>query len=416
MTETISPDEIKINPEYDVLMPQLTEEEIDSLKQSIAKQGQLVPVDVTKKNSIVILLDGHHRFRILREMKKDIKVRYLEFEDSFSEKKYVIEVNLNRRHLSDINKVKLAMKLVELEEIESKKRKQKTFPKKGQQGFQRMSMQPCKDTGTTDAIVAKKTGIKVRNVSKIKKILKHGSAELIRKVERGEKSINGAEREVSIQLQKTKDVSLPPGKYNVIYADPPYRYDYPRSGAPPYPTLTTEEIINLRDKDGRAVTDAIVKDAVMFMWAPRPKVFEAGKILIAWGFEPKTLKIWRKVKDGKSRRGNAVYYWSTTEVLILATKGSPGTPDCIPEDYLEAPRGKKHSEKPEEIRKEIEEMYPNRKFLELFGRKKVKNWTVWGNQIFDEEEALDATAASENKTSDNSKKIKNKKLDEVENS
>ena len=402
---------IKINPEYDALIPKLSEEENDSLKQSLEKNGQLVPVVVTKENGIVILLDGHHRFRILRNLKKDIEVRYLEFEDSFSEKKYVMEVNLNRRHLSDISKVKLAMKLMEIEEVESKKRKQKTFPKKGEQGFQRMSMQACKDTGTTDAIVAKKTGIKTRNVSKIKKILKYGSAELIRKVEQGEKSINGAERDVSIQQAKTKDVSLPPGKYNVIIADPPYRYDFERSGAPPYPTLTTEETINLQDKDGRPVTDAFADDTVIFMWAPRPKVFEAEKILRAWGFEPKTLKIWRKAYNGKSQRGNGHYYWSTTELLILATKGTLGKPKFVPEDFLEAPRGKRHSEKPEEIRKEIEQMYPDGKYLELFARKRVKNWAVWGNQIWDEDEEPSQPEEQQDKA-DKKRKSKSKKLDE----
>jgi len=411
LIETISPSEIKINPEYDALIPKLTEEENDSLKQSLENNGQLVPVVVTKKNSIVILLDGHHRFRILRNLKKDIKVRYLEFEDSFSEKKYVIEVNLNRRHLSDISKVKLAMKLVEIEEIESKKRKQKTFPKKGQQGFQRMSMQPCMDTGNTDAIVAKKTGVKQRNVAKIKKILKHGSEELIRKVEQGEKSINGAERDVSILLAKTKDVSLPPGKYNVIIVDPPYRYDFERSGAPPYPTLTTEEIINLQDKDGRPVTDAFASDIVMFMWAPRPKVFEAEKILRAWGFEPKTLKIWRKVRNGKPQRGNGHYYWSTTELLILSTKGKPGKPKFVPEDFLETPRGKRHSEKPEEIRKEIEQMYPDGMYLELFARKRIKNWAVWGNQIWDENEEPSQPEEQQDKA-DRKRKSKSKKLDD----
>lgn len=402
---------IKINPEYDALLPQITKEELDSLKESVETHGQLVPVDVTKKNGIIILLDGHNRFRILRDLGRDVKVQYLEFEDLFSEKKYVIEVNLRRRHLSDVNKVKLAMTLVDLEELEAKKRKQKTFPKKGQQGFQRMSMQSCKDTGTTDAIVAKKTGLRTRNVSKIKKILKHGSAELIRKVEKGEKSINGAEREVSIKLQKTKEVSLPRGKYNVIYADPPYRYDYERSGAPPYPTLTTEETINLKDKDGRAVPDAIAENTVMFMWSPRPKIFEAEKILLAWGFEPKTLKIWRKAYNGKSQRGNGHYYWSTTELLILSTKGKPGKPKFVPEDFLEAPRGKRHSEKPEEIRKEIEQMYPDGKYLELFARKRVKNWAVWGNQIWDEDEEPSQPEEQQDKA-DKKRKSKSKKLDE----
>ena len=415
MVDFISPEKIQFNPTYHALIPPLTDDERSSLQESIRTKGQLESVKVKEDKLLgkYIVLDGHNRVQICQELGKDVKIEVLNFNDTLEEKIYVIEINLQRRHLSAINRVKQASKLVRLEKELAKKRKQSTIPKKGQKGFQSMSMQDCNNTGRVNEIVAKKIGMSARTVAKLQKIIKNGSTEQIKKIESGNKSISAVEREINKKFFKTKDRPLPDGKYDVVYADPPYHYNREGSGSPPYPTLTKEEIINFKDKTGRPITDLFAKDCVVFMWAPRPKIWEAGEILRAWNFEPKTAKIWRKVKDGKGRRGTAVYYWSTTEVLILATKGSPGTPDYIPEDYLEAPRGKKHSEKPEEIRVEIEKMFPNRKYLELFGRKNVKNWIVWGNQIFDEDED---EVTPEDKTAVNDKKTTDKKLDDFKNS
>ncbi len=44
-----------------------------------------------------------------------------------------------------------------------------------------------------------------------------------------------------------------------------------------------------------------------------------------------------------------------------------------------APVGE-HSAKPEEARHRIERLFPG-PYLELYGRKPVPGWTVWGNEI-----------------------------------
>jgi N6-adenosine-specific RNA methylase IME4 len=40
-----------------------------------------------------------------------------------------------------------------------------------------------------------------------------------------------------------------------------------------------------------------------------------------------------------------------------------------------------HSEKPDEVRRRIQEMFPEQSKLELFARKQVKGWDVWGLEI-----------------------------------
>jgi N6-adenosine-specific RNA methylase IME4 len=57
-----------------------------------------------------------------------------------------------------------------------------------------------------------------------------------------------------------------------------------------------------------------------------------------------------------------------------------------PPSYFIHPRGK-HSSKPEQVRDIIERGSPG-PYLELFGRRRVDGWTVWGNQI--EETLFDA--------------------------
>ena len=44
-----------------------------------------------------------------------------------------------------------------------------------------------------------------------------------------------------------------------------------------------------------------------------------------------------------------------------------------------APVGE-HSDKPEEVRRRIERLFAG-PYLELYGRKPVEGWTVWGNEI-----------------------------------
>jgi N6-adenosine-specific RNA methylase IME4 len=45
-----------------------------------------------------------------------------------------------------------------------------------------------------------------------------------------------------------------------------------------------------------------------------------------------------------------------------------------------APVGEQHSEKPDEVYRRIERLYPG-PYLELFARKPRDGWTVWGNEI-----------------------------------
>ena len=162
--------------------------------------------------------------------------------------------------------------------------------------------------------------------------------------------------------------------YPVIYADPPWLYDFTLSETRAienhYPTMTLDEICAL------PVSGVAASDAVLFLWATSPKLPEAFRVLEAWGFTYKTCMVW--VKD---KIGMGYYARQKHELLLIATRGNIPTPapSDRPPSVIEATR-LEHSAKPIEFYEAIERMYPTLERLELFSRSPRHGWAVWGNQ------------------------------------
>lgn len=169
---------------------------------------------------------------------------------------------------------------------------------------------------------------------------------------------------------------LPHGKYGVLYADPPWKYqqDMPEGYGGTvyhYPSMTIEELCAL------PVKELAADDAVLFMWVTSPKLNECWPILEAWGFTYKTSFVWDKVKHNYGHY-NSVRH----EFLLIAGRGK-----CTPEtsqlhdSVITIERSQNHSEKPEYFRELIEGMYPSARKIELFARERHENWFCWGNQL-----------------------------------
>lgn len=161
------------------------------------------------------------------------------------------------------------------------------------------------------------------------------------------------------------------GTYDVIYADPPWRYDFVQSDSRAienqYPTASTDELC--------ALTVPAAEAAVLFMWATNPKLAEALRVVEAWGFSYRTNLVW--VKD---RFGMGYYAREQHELLLVAKRGDYPAPVGTEQlsSVIQAPRAR-HSEKPAEVYDMIERMYPNGQYLELFARIAwAGNWTTWG--------------------------------------
>lgn len=173
---------------------------------------------------------------------------------------------------------------------------------------------------------------------------------------------------------KTEAPELPKGKYNVIYADPPWKYSdklIEGYGAAEhhYPAMSIKQLCELD------VKNIVADNAVLFLWVTSPMLDECWPVIKAWGFEYKTSFVWNKVKHNYGHY-NSVRH----EFLLICTKGSYLPQNNKLFDSVQTiERTRKHSEKPEQFRKLIQSMYPKGKRIELFARKKYPNWDTYGD-------------------------------------
>lgn len=182
-------------------------------------------------------------------------------------------------------------------------------------------------------------------------------------------------------LDRTAEIELDAqalGKFVVLYADPPWRYENPPMGGSNrsienhYPTMDIEEICAL------SVGDIAHDNSVMFMWATSPKLAECFEVLRAWGFNYRTDMVW--VKD---RIGMGYHVREQHESLLIAKRGELAPPpvEARPSSVVTAER-LEHSAKPPVFYDLIDRMYPGVRKIELFGRAPEERelWSTWGNQ------------------------------------
>lgn len=170
-------------------------------------------------------------------------------------------------------------------------------------------------------------------------------------------------------------------KYNIIYADPGWKYDNQKTGgshtsgaAQKYTVMTVDEICRL------PVPDIAEKDSVLFLWGTVPMLQEALIVMKEWGFKYKTAIFWRKI----GRLGLGYWFRGEIEYLLFGVHGKVKAFRCQLPNFLEAPvLG--HSEKPEEFRKLIEvatsRTIETPRRIELFARRRVPGWDAIGNAI-----------------------------------
>lgn len=140
-------------------------------------------------------------------------------------------------------------------------------------------------------------------------------------------------------------------KYNVIYADPPWRYSDRKCNACAfhYDTMTLQEIKDL------PVPQLCEKDCVLFLCTTYPMLKEAIQVIEAWGFKYKTIAF-QWIKLNKSGKGYffGLGRWTrgNTEPCLLAVKGKPSRKDNSVSQLIMEPLGV-HSEKPAVTRDRI---------------------------------------------------------------
>jgi N6-adenosine-specific RNA methylase IME4 len=156
-------------------------------------------------------------------------------------------------------------------------------------------------------------------------------------------------------------VPFPNKKYQVIYADPPWRYNFSKTKNREienhYPTMDIDTICKL--------SVPYADNCILFLWATAPKLVEALKVIKAWGFEYKTHAIW-----DKGIIGMGFWFRGQHELLIVATRGKVSPPpQTLRISSIYSKKRTKHR------------WYPDKSKVELFARQKVDGWDAWGNEI-----------------------------------
>jgi len=179
--------------------------------------------------------------------------------------------------------------------------------------------------------------------------------------------------------------ALPPGPYEIIYADCPWPYygDPNKNAAAGkhYSLMSIEDICAL------PVRSIAAKRAALFLWATCPRLPDAIDAMRAWGFYYRGVAhVWVKTrKENNQPIGPQgvppTFVKPVVELLLAGTTNRVGRPfpilTCKQRQLVYAPR-QRHSEKPDVFRDLIVQLCGDRSRIELFARARAKGWDAWG--------------------------------------
>ena len=345
----------------------LGEDKLESLAGDIAEHGLRQPIVLHEG----LVLDGRNRLRACELA--SVEPEFTEFGGT-DPVAFVVSCNVQRRHLNSSQRAMAAQDTLPMLEAEAKER-QRLSQGPGVKGVELI---PHLNEGRARDHAARLFSTNNRYVSDAK-VIAAARPDLAEQIRSGDLTIPQVMREIR-RAERTEEIvfkgrDLPTGSYPVVYADPPWRYDFAQSSSREienqYPTMTLEEICDL------GVSDLAGEDAVLFLWATTAKLPEALEVLTAWGFEYRTSMVWVKTQIGMG-----YYARGQHEILLIGARGSLPVPKAEnrPPSVLEAPRAA-HSAKPAAFRELIEAMYPEHKRVELFAREPAEGWEGWGNQL-----------------------------------
>lgn len=179
-------------------------------------------------------------------------------------------------------------------------------------------------------------------------------------------------------------------KYQIIYADCPWRYNnqaskfrtsrgkiYTGGAINHYEIMSIEEIKEL------PIQKICENNALLFLWATFPCLEKQLEVFKSWGFKYRTIGFtWIKLDKSKNPSWGLGYYTrSNAEICLIGIRGKGLKLDRHDIHSVIISQKEKHSKKPDEVRSRIEKMYPTVSKIELFASKKVEGWDAIGYEI-----------------------------------
>lgn len=177
-------------------------------------------------------------------------------------------------------------------------------------------------------------------------------------------------------------------KYNIIYADPPWKFGskelqkYKGERFRPLEEVyNTEKTADMKEWDIKNIAE---KDCAIFMWTTDAHIQEAIQSMQSWGFKYVTVAfIWAKTTNsGKQVHNLGAWTMKNCELCLFGTKGAmlkyKKSNNIKQLFYAERT---KHSKKPNCVYEFIEQLFGYLPKIELFARQHTEGWDCWGNEV-----------------------------------
>lgn len=190
---------IRVDPEFQALIPPLTADEYTQLEKNILKDGIRDPLVIWKApGGDEILIDGHNRWKISAAHSGiQFKIQYMEFDSRADVIRWIILNQFGRRNLSAYDRSILALKLKPVIQKQAEQRKEETV------GRPEMAKKSAPIETRTE--IAKIAGVSHDTIRKVETIAKEADEHTKQLVRTGEKSINQAYNEI-----KAKEIKRMP--------------------------------------------------------------------------------------------------------------------------------------------------------------------------------------------------------------
>lgn len=375
---------MKIDNEFKTLIPALTADERKGLEESLKTEGC--------RDALVLwgdtLVDGHNRYEICTQYGIPFQTVQKDFDSRGDVIQWIILNQFGRRNLPMYERARLALRLKPVISAKAKDNQRIGAD------ITNTGLQNSVKAVNTQKELAKVAGVSHDTIAKVEKIEAQATDETKEQLRKGDISINQAYQTVRREEKKQEvqrrideyanvqtgviDIEQTDKKYNIIYADPPWRYweSGNKNQALHYTTMSIDEICDLPVKD---IAD---ENCVLFLWVTYPILQEAFKVIEAWGFEYSTCAfVWVKKNKQKDTPfvGCGAWTRANSELCLLATKGNTTRLDASISQVVESPI-EEHSKKPNIVRELITRLVGELPRVELFCRNPADGWDVWGNE------------------------------------